>query len=269
MKQTSHKFGLTLVELLVVLGIIGVLIGILIPVLVSMRRASASTTCQSNLRQLSVALLNYSSQSNGRFPPNSGESGLFWFDIDRVLKPYAGVAIEPEDRRGKRSIMLCPNDVDASVRSYSMNVFASSTVSSTVQKTLAEELPPRGKMFSTGASPSSNLILVIEATSNPVPAKPEISAAPAIVGWGPRFPGHRFGAAPATKRWWQVDYSRHGKGGNPDEPKGRLNISFLDGHVDQFSADDLADFKTTRSKYVALWSENDAEAESALTTKVQ
>ncbi len=269
MKLHCNKPAFTLIELLVVIGIIGVLIGITIPIVLGARRAAASTTCQSNMRQLGIALLNYASQSNGKFPPNNGEAGLFWFDVDRVLKPFAGVEIPPEDRRGKRSILICPNDVDASVRSYSMNVFASSAVSSMVAKSLAEEVPVRGKMFTSAASPSSQLILLVEATSNPGSSNPELSAAPAIIGWGPRYPGHRFGAAPATKRWWQIDYSRHGVSGrpNPDEPKGRTNIAFLDGHVNQFSPTDLADFQTTRSKYVALWSENDAAAEEVLSPK--
>jgi prepilin-type N-terminal cleavage/methylation domain-containing protein/prepilin-type processing-associated H-X9-DG protein len=266
MKSRSTSRAFTVIELLVVIGIIGVLIGISIPFVQGARRSSTSTLCQNNLRQLAVALLGYAAQNDGRFPPNNGATGLFWFDLERVLEPFAGVKVKPEERQGSRSILICPADSEASVRSYSMNVFASSAVSELVRKSLVEETPPRGKMFSARDQPSSKLILLIESTSLPTANNPDLSASPAIVGWGPRYPGHRFGAAPATQRWWQVDYSRHAPQGrgNPEEPAGRLHIAFLDGHVGLFSHNELADFTSTRSRYVALWSSNDAAAEATL-----
>ena len=51
--------GFTLVELLVVIAIIGVLIGLLLPAVQAAREAARRLTCQSNMKQLGLAILNY------------------------------------------------------------------------------------------------------------------------------------------------------------------------------------------------------------------
>lgn len=59
----------TLVELLVVIGIIAVLVAILLPALSGAREAAKATVCASNLRQLATASLNYATENDGFWPP--------------------------------------------------------------------------------------------------------------------------------------------------------------------------------------------------------
>lgn len=58
----------TLVELLVVIGIIAVLVGILLPVMSRARETANTTACMSNLRQIVQATLNYAADNKGSFP---------------------------------------------------------------------------------------------------------------------------------------------------------------------------------------------------------
>jgi prepilin-type N-terminal cleavage/methylation domain-containing protein len=132
-KKGHFRPGYTLVEVLVVIGILGVLVGILLPAVQKAREAANRAKCQNNLHQLGIAA-HLCHDTNRKLPPAlgwypgtaSGAHGPALFDLLPYLEQNNLFQSSPRDAAGNYSsfdasgqsmayaapvkIFLCPSD---------------------------------------------------------------------------------------------------------------------------------------------------------------
>lgn len=133
--ENKHPNGFTLIELLIVIAIIAILAAILFPVFASARAKAKQATCQSNLKQIGYAILQYSQDNdeNNPYAENDGGGNSYaatnagtqaW---DSLIKPYIGQAVKAD--QSPQTVFTCPSDdvprttpqgQNANLRSYSM-----------------------------------------------------------------------------------------------------------------------------------------------------
>ena len=123
--RRRNPLGFTLVELLVVMAIIGVLMGLLMVAVQQSRAAGRRITCQSNMRQWTLAMLNYVDVHKG-YLPRRGQGVMVTNQLGRpddwfnALPPFMEneplatlvLANLPLPQPSDRSVWMCPELVE-------------------------------------------------------------------------------------------------------------------------------------------------------------
>ncbi|MBC2601142.1 type II secretion system protein [Puniceicoccus vermicola] len=114
--------GFSIIELLTGIAVIAILFGITLATIDNVRKRANSTQCQSNLRQIGLAVLSFANENDGQLPGkriNSGQAGLSasqpayvsinsWNRLATHLAPYLGYTLPDDGSAVLCKEFLCP-----------------------------------------------------------------------------------------------------------------------------------------------------------------
>lgn len=235
----------TLVELLVVIGIIAVLTAMLLPALQKARQASQAVVCQSNLRQQAQLILLYAHENKGTFPAIRADRKHFWAESNfRLITRKDATAANVGNYgnpRFKSSSFICPMDERpwaastagpeyAATPTKYTNIIVATSYGNNVyimpswrskdyeppefdgwsNEDLSTANPDGGWRKVTGARPASQVYMLCDWSSVE-------AGGPAIL------PKYFWAYSPSSFSWTLEAYEVH---------RGGMNFAFADGHVD-------------------------------------
>lgn len=92
--------GFTLIELLVVIAIIAILAAILFPVFARAREKARQSSCLSNVKQFSLAILSYTQDYDETLPMEATQTSIGVMTLADISAPYMK----------NKQIIICPSD---------------------------------------------------------------------------------------------------------------------------------------------------------------
>lgn len=126
--HARRKPAFTLVELLIVIGIVAVLIGVLLPALAAARRSAQSAACLQKLRQIGLATTMYIQENRGAFPRSTHSALAYkvmpWgYALSRHLTRTSYTGPGPAWDALFNGHYRCPADAREGKWSYGKNVW--------------------------------------------------------------------------------------------------------------------------------------------------
>jgi len=265
-RQRVIDSGFTLVELLVVIGIIGVLIAILLPALSRARSTAKSTQCLSNLRGIGQAALLYANDFDDAVLPCSvsGTGGDdFWPFLLQARKYLPKSSDQNPTSAGvdSKSVLMCPSISEAPPSSTGTETGDARRATSVVVALAGSvdgQTGPLVTQWSYGINGSVNggsvgytAWVPCRAISYNPNGLVQTLKPPAALRRGnlPNATQLAFLFDGAEANWWtnggarvdgRIDGTRHGKS-DPTKKgtTGSTNVLFFDGHVESFSRAEL------------------------------
>ena len=155
----NKQKAFTLVELLVVIGIIALLIGILLPALNRARQQAKSTQCLANLRSIGQAAMLYATDNDDAVLPCSvaGQNGDdYWPILLQQGKYLPRPKVQDVNTLDSSSVLMCPSIADISPTSTGTDSPAARVATSVV-------VAQAGKGVDGRAKPPGALIAFAEA----------------------------------------------------------------------------------------------------------
>ena len=125
----SKQKGFTLIELLVVIAIIAILAAILFPVFQKVRENARRASCTSNLKQLSIAVVQYQQDFDEIMPGsavNAALGGWIYFTGFTLFPSPTPTAFDPTQGSiypyvKSKGVYICPDESSNQGNSYSIN----------------------------------------------------------------------------------------------------------------------------------------------------